>query len=64
MNKFNSVIYKRKKINTLIKNTHKKLNNKFNDTVFPQLIAITNNINEFDLDINIIKKIIIQYFNK
>ena len=42
----------------------KNINNKLNDMIFAQIIPIVNNMIEFDLDINIAEKIIMDSFNK
>ena len=42
----------------------KNINNKLNDMIFAQIIPIVNNMIEFDLDINIAEKVIMDSFNK
>ena len=54
-----------KKYDNLTKNLSIKKNmNKINDMIFAQLLSITNNMIEFDLNINLAEKIIFDSFKK
>ena len=53
------------KYETIIKNLSIKKNmNKINEMIFAQLLSIANNMIEFDLDINLAEKIILDSFKK
>ena len=54
-----------KKYDNIIKNLSIKKNmNKINEMIFAQLISITNNMIEFDLDINLAETIVLDSFKK
>lgn len=53
------------KYNKLIKKLSvKRMNSKFNDMIFAQLLSLTNNMIEFDLNTDITEKIILENINK